>query len=349
MSDEAEVLDTQSDVEPSMDDTIRATLADIESREETTEQAEQRLRDDRGRFAAKEGAEPDASAIEAQEAPNAAPEASQTPSAPAVSPELQRLGLRRDEADSIAQNPVAMQAMIRRSEEMHRGLEQYREKAQVGVAFEQAMQPYMATIQSLGVRPEQAVQKLLSADHSLRYGSPQQKQAMLAQIGRDYGIEQLSQEQLANQPQVDPQVQALHTELQQMRAWIHQQNQAKDWQERTELNSSIEKFAANPSNAYFNDVRDDMAGFLQAGLATSLEDAYEKAIYANPTIREKVIAEQQTKTGEAKRLAANQTAQAARQAAQVNVSRRGKIPPQKSVGTMEDTIRETAEKLGLIS
>lgn len=355
MSDEAEVLDTQDDAvatpeAPSMDDTIRATLAEIESRgeepAETVEQAEQRARDEKGRFAPKEAApEEPASPVEA---------VAQEPAAPvevpaSVPPELQRLGLKKEEADAIAKNPVAMNAIIRRSEEMHKGLEQYREKAQIGAAFEQAISPYMATIQGLGVRPEVAVQKLMAADHSLRYGTPQQKQAMLAQISRDYGIEPMTQEQLASQPQADPEVAALRQQLQQTQAWIEQQNQAKEWQERNELNSSIEKFASNPSNAYFNDVRNEMAGLLQAGLAASLEDAYEKAIYANPAIRAKVIAEQQAKADEARKQEANQRAQAAKQAAQVNVPRKGRLAPAKPVGTMEDTIRETAEKLGLIA
>ncbi len=50
-----------------------------------------------------------------------------------------------------------------------------------------------------------------------------------------------------------------------------------------------------------------------------------------------------------RRAEAVQKATAAKAAAAVNVSRKGALPSAKAIGTMDDTIRETAEKLGLIS
>jgi len=359
MSDELD-LDTQEEapqeevIEKTMDDTIRETLEAIEARdkepdEETDEQKAERARDEKGRFAAKDAA-PQEQTTEASEPPGASesppdPEAA----APTVPPELQRLGLRKEEADAIASNPVAMQAFMRRSEEMHKGLEQYREKAQFGDQMAQAIQPFAATIQSLGVHPAQAVQKLMAADHSLRYGNPQQKQQMILQIARDYGVDLNEVQQYqAEQPYIDPQVQSLQQRLDQMQGWIQQQSQAREQQERAVLNSEIASFASDPANNYFENVKNDMAGLLQAGLASTLKEAYDKAIFANPTIRAQVLAQQQARSDDARKQEASHKALAAKKAASVNVSRKGVMPAQKPLGTMEDTIRETAMRLGMI-
>lgn len=347
MSDE-EILSTEDEVitpevqteTKSMDDTIRETLEQINSRgEETEEQAEQRLRDERGRFAKKEAQE-----IEAPVEPVV-----ETPQEFVVPPELQKLGLRKEEAEVIAKDPAVMAAFVRRSEEMHRGLEQYRSKAQSAEAFEQALSPFMPTIQQSGMSPAEAAHHLFATEHALRYGSPEQKLQMLHKIASDYGIDMgQAQEFAANQPPADPRVNQLQQQLQQMQSWVQQQNQAREWQERQTLNSEIEKFKSDPAHIYFEQVRGDMAGLLQAGLATDLKDAYEKAIYANPEVRQQVLAKQQAEQAEKARKEAAEKAQAAKQAAAVNLSRRGTLPAKKPIGSMDDTIREKAQELGLI-
>ncbi len=330
-------------VQKSMDDTIRDTLAAIESRgEETEEQREERLRDEKGRFAKAAAPEqPVEQATPAAEAPEAAP---------AVPQELQRLGLRKEEAEAFQQAPKVLQdAFLRRSEEMHRGLEQFRTKAQFGHAFEQVAAPYAATFQQYGIHPAQAFERLMAAESVLRNGSPDQKRAAFVKMATDYGIDLGQvQDQLAVQPMADPQVAQLQAQLQQMQSWIQQQNQRGEWEERERLNSQISSFAQDPANIYFNQVRDTMAGLLQAGLATDLKDAYEKAIYANPEIRPQLLAKQQAEALEKAKRDAAQKAQAARQSAAVNLTRRGVAPAAKPVGSMEDTIRETAQRLGIM-
>lgn len=340
--------ETAAPAEKSMDDTIRETLDAINKRgeapaEETEQTAAERARDDKGRFARKDAAPQE----QAEEPPTEAPPVA---AAPTVPPELQKLGLRKEEAEAIAANPVAMQAFMRRNEEMRRGLEQFQHKAQFGSQMEQAVSPYMATIQSLGTTPDVAVQRLLAADHSLRYGTPQQKAAMVQKIAHDYGVDlgQVSNMEQAPQYVPDPQVSQLQSQLQQMQSWIQQQNQQREWQERQALDSEIAKFQQDPKHTHFEAVRSDMAALLQAGIAQNLEDAYERAIYANPAVRAQVLAEQQAKADEARKAEAAQKAQAARKAAAVNMPRRGLMPVAKPVGTMDDTIREAASRLGLM-
>jgi hypothetical protein len=350
MSDEIDLSTEGEVIEPvveaqetkSMDDTIRETLDAINARgEENEEQAEQRMRDERGRFAKKE---------EQQEivAEETAPVVEEPPVT--VPPELQKLGLRKEEAEAFAKaSPEVQQAFMRRSEEMHRGLEQFRERAQLAEAWHQAITPYMATIQAAGVHPIQAAQHLFAADHALRYGTPDQKLGMLHKIASDYGIDMSqAQEYAANQPTVDPRYTALEQRVAQQEAYIQQQNQAREWQERQQLDSEVERFKSDPSHIYFEQVRSDMAGLLQAGLASDLKDAYEKAIYANPTVRAQVLAKQQAEDTEKARKEAAQRAHAAKQAAAVNLPKKGALPAARAIGSMDDTIRQEAERLGLI-
>lgn len=346
-----EVIETAEEQSaPTMDDTIRNTLAEIEARgeteePETPEQKAERVRDEKGRFAAKDAAQDQTPVVDDPPVDAALPDPVAAPVV--VPPEVQRLGLRKEEAEAFAQASEGVKAaFIRRSEEMHRGLEQFREKAQFGDAMVQAIQPFAQTIQSLGVHPAQAVQKLMAADHSLRYGTPQQKQQMIATIARDYGVD-LSQG-LPEAPYVDPNVSALQQQVQQLTGWIQQKQQVEEQRQMDTLNSEVQQFASDPANKHFNSVVNEMMGLLQANIVTNLRDAYDRAVYANPATRAQVLAEQQAQA-EAKRKAdATAKAQEAKRAAAVNVSRRGSHPAKRPIGSMEDTIRETAERLGVL-
>lgn len=355
MTDETEVLDTQeaevvvepieqeAPVEKTMDDTIRETLHKINAREsETDEQRADRLRDEKGRYAKEEAAQ--AQTPVAVTTPGDT-EAKPEPVAATVPPDLQRLGLRKEEAEAIAANPVALQAFMRRSEEMHKGLEQYRQKAQFADQMAQAIQPYAQTIQSMGMHPAQAVQKLMEADRIMRSGTAEQKQAAAKHILQGYGI-QIGEGQ---QPYVDQNLSAVQQQLQQMQGWILQRNQQEQKRQEDSLNSEIDGFRQDPANKYFEHVAGDMAGLLQAGIATNLKDAYERAIYANPTVRTQLLAEQQAQSEAARKAEALQRAQEAKKASAINVQKRGTIQARKPLGSMEDTIREKAREMGLIS
>ena len=331
---------TPESIEPAektMDDTIRETLDAINSRDEETQV--DRTRDEKGRFAKTEAAiEPVVAdtPLQAEPAPVSVP------------PELQRLGLRKDEAEAFSKaDETVRNAFIRRSEEMHRGIEQFRSKAELGHAIEQVMQPFAGNLQAMGIHPAQAFQRLMVADHSLRHGTPQQKSQMLLKIASDYGIDlgQAQQYQM-EQPQADPQVSALQTQLQQMQAWILQRNQQEQAREQASLHSEIAQFSSDPANKHFEAVRAQMAGLLQSGMAQNLKEAYEQAIYANPQIRALVLAEQQAEAS--KKTEQAQKAQDAKRAASINVARKGSLPSRKPVGSMEDTIRAEAERLGLM-
>lgn len=342
---EDEILDTQ-DTAPTMDETIAATLADIQARDsqpdeetevvdETPEETEQRARDEKGRFAAKQAEESPLEPV------------IETPAEPVVEEplavEVQRLGLRKEEVAAWKEaNPVLQQALLRRSEEMHRGLEQYRGAAQFANTMAEAFRPYEQTLQQLGLAPDVAVGKLLQVDSALRHGNAQQKAATIASLVQQYGVDM---NEVANIPPPDPQYNALQNQVAQLQGFISNFQRTQAEQQEATLNSELATFAQG--REHFQTVREDMAALLQAGRATDLNDAYEKAIWANPSVRTALLAKQQAEASE--KIERERKALDAKRAASVNVPRRGSVPAGASVGTMDDTIRAAARKLGVIS
>jgi hypothetical protein len=55
-----------------------------------------------------------------------------------------------------------------------------------------------------------------------------------------------------------------------------------------------EQFAADPKHEHFSTLRPMMAQLLQAGIATNLQDAYDRALWATPDLREKLLADQKS-------------------------------------------------------
>ena len=64
-----------------------------------------------------------------------------------------------------------------REEQMKAGVQPLLEKAKFADQIQEVVQPYMQTIQGLGIDAPQAVKALMEADHALRYSDPHQKRA----------------------------------------------------------------------------------------------------------------------------------------------------------------------------
>lgn len=195
---------------------------------------------------------------------------------------------RREVAEKWKDTPAEVRAeVIRREADYHKGIEQYKSAAQVAQAFEKVIAPYAATIQAGGVDAFTAVNTLLRADHILRYSDPATKAQYFAQIAGEYGIDLTSVQQA---PPVDPAMAALQRQNQQLQRFQQEVTQRDAQTVQTE----IDAFASDPKNAHFQEVRDDMSVLLQSGRATSLQDAYDKAVWMRPDIRKSLVEQQRT-------------------------------------------------------
>ena len=322
--------------EKSMDDTIRETLNDIKDRGTEADallEPDKPTRDDKGKFKAKV-AEPK------ENAPNTQETTPEAPNEQTVGQELQKLGLRKDEAAEWSKTPAKIQEFVqRRTSEMMAGLDQYKTAANFGNNVYKEIQPYEANIRSLGLSPEKAVGEFFKNDYILRTGTPAQKQQAATNLLNYYGIDTGTLN--SEQPYVDPQINNLQSQLQQMQAYIQQQSQNSEQAEMASLNSEIAKVAQGKE--HFDAVRPQMAALLQSNPAMNLETAYEQAIWAHPDIRNSLIAKQQE---DARKESAKKAAEA-KTAASINFQARGRLPATSDTGgaTMDETIRNTLRKL----
>ncbi len=236
-------------------------------------------------------------------------------------------------------SPVVQEEILKRENDVRQGIEQYREAATRASQYDKTVAPYLATIKSFNVEPHVAVGELLAADHRLRYSSPQEKAHYFAMLAQSYGVD-ARQLQLPQAPQLDPQVAALMNEVNTLKSQQTQVEQHRKAQVERSLSSEIASFSQDKE--HFQDVAEDMANLVAAGLAHSIGDAYEKACRMSDRVQ---------RAAQAKRLADQKAATArkareARNAASVNVPARGVIPAKAPLGSMEDTIRAEAKRLG---
>lgn len=333
-----EVVDAP--VEKSMDDTIRETLQGLKSRgmeaegdkeAESSEEKAQRIRDEAGRFKA-----PDTPA-EPPVDPPAVPEVPVEAVAPAPNTWKKEVA-----AKWATLAPDVQAEVVRREADFHKGIEGYKAKAQFADSVANVLQPYSQTLKHLeqtqGISAEKALDALLSADHKLRYGSPVEKQMYFHQLAQSYGIDLANAQEI---PQADQQVFTLQQRLSQLETALQNQTQQGAQREQQELNSTIAAFAADPKHSHFESVKGHMSALLQAGQAKDLADAYEQAVYANPTTRAAMLQQQM----DAQREEAAKKAKAAKEAASINVPRRPSMPVTQPIGTMDETIRATLRRL----
>lgn len=291
--------DEAPEVEESLEDTLRSAFAaaneaeapadaepHVEAASEEAEPPSGRERDEHGRFKPKAGEEAPAEAGTAV----AAPAADQAGDAAAALPDP--YGLAPQYAGPAIKGkwndlpPEVREEIVKRDREVHQQFTRFDEERNFGKAIKTVVQPYEGLIRSLGAEPAQAIDYLLKGDAALRTGSPEQKRAMFMKLAQDYGV-QIEGIADAPQPQVqgDPRVENLQ---QQMDRLLREQNDASNRareSEQAEIASSIETFAADPAHAYFEQVKPEMAVLLQNGLAGDMQEAYDKAVWANPDTR----------------------------------------------------------------
>lgn len=172
-------------------------------------------------------------------------------------------------------------------------------------------------LQQSGISHGDYIGRLVSADQMLRDNPAD----FIRQAAQAYNID-LSALSEGEQGQPDPQFQTLQDQVNNMQRMLHQQNQTAVQQEQQAILTQIEEFSSttdengNPKYPHFETVNDVMAQLIQAGAAQGLEDAYEKAVWGNPEIRQSILDQQ-----EADRKAALEKEQAEKVAQAKNASK----------------------------
>ena len=213
-------------------------------------------------------------------------------------------------------DPKMQEYAWQREEQMRAGVEPLLSKAQFADTMQEAIAPYLPTIQGMGLTPEKAVSALMQADFTLRTAPPQQKMQLFAQLAQSYGINlgaMGANPQAAPQNSVDPLVWQLQNELNNVRGEVMGWKQQQEMQQNQQLLGEINQFSLKAD--HFEEVRPTMIQLLQSGMAETLEQAYDKAIRLNPDLFEQVSKAQQAEQAAKQAKEYNRAAKAARAAA----------------------------------
>ena len=187
-------------------------------------------------------------------------------------------------------DPTLQDYIQQREADYAKGVSTYKNQWDSAQPLIRAIEPFAPILQQHNIDPAQWISNLGRAHSVLALGSPEQKQQMFAQLANDYGV---SLNEVGG-GYADPQFSLIAQELNQIK---NQWNQFQTQQERTEqasLQNEIQSFSTD--KPYFDEVRETMAGLLQAGMANDLQSAYDKAIRLNDNISQKVQAEQAHKS-----------------------------------------------------
>lgn len=292
-----------------------------------SEPTQERARDDKGRFVARDSATAERDSEGVREASGAAEqrgavsdaEAQRTAEAAAEGPKDGPDGASKAQEQALAppngwpaeakakwhELPAEIMAAVqKREQDIAKFTSQRDEHASFGKDMYQAVQPYMPIIRAEGGTPRTAVEALLNTAYLLRTGSPEQKKQLLLQTARQYGVD-LGEPAQPNTTTLPPELQAAIAEIRNHNARIAQAEQAERERLQTEVLQEIETFAADPKHAHYAEVKAHMAALLSQGAATTLQDAYDQACWASPTVRatlqaQERAAEEQKRKAEAK-------------------------------------------------
>ena len=213
--------------------------------------------------------------------------------------------------------PAVQQEVLKREADIFQGIEQYRDLALTGRAFQQTLAPFIENFRSAGMDPVATVGNLLNAHHVLARGTAEQKLALVRAVISDAGLS--ADDLLSEPPYVDPAVRDLRSELTSVKSQLQQREQRELETQRATLQAQVEKFFADPAHKYAPEVATEMHQLIVSGQAPDLATAYDKAIWLNPVVRGRVLAEQQASARAAEEKAAAEKAAAAKSAASANI------------------------------
>lgn len=265
---------------------------------------------------------------------------------------------RKEAAEAFSSLPAMVQAeIVKREQDIFRGIEQYKSHAQVGQVFDSALKPFIPLFQRFNLNPADAAKRALTAHFNLTLSSPAAKVGLARSLLSDYGI---SLESLGvpaaipgegGQPAVNP---LMEQEIQHLRAQLSQVSETTTMMQRrhleqvhSQVRGDVEKFASDPANLYFNELTADMEQLIRSGAAPDLPAAYEKAIWLNPAVRAKEIARLSAQQSASSNTATAAKIDAARKATAVNVRSQSHPAntPKESLGSMDDTLTETMKHI----
>ena len=292
-----------------------------------------------GKFAPKEAKEGEDKPVEAKGPiePTEAPQEPVEPKQEGDKPLTPPIGWSPASKAEFAKLPEHLKAdIVKREKDIAKGLEAKALEVKRYQPLEELLAPRRERWAMAGADEATAIKQLLAASDWLE----RDPASAIAYLAKQYNV---TSAQAGSQVNVAPQQNAISRPSPEIANLQHQlltlQEQLQQ-QNQTVYVEQVEAFAADPKNLYFENVREDMGILIREGRAKTLQEAYDRAIWANPETRAILIAEQASKGGNG----AQEASERARKAKNAGSSVTGAPGNQSPLsvngsGSVEDDIR----------
>ncbi len=325
---------------PSMEDTMSAVWDKMNP-----------ARDDGGKFASDTPAKPEGAENAAEAKPeenNDQPlEKAPEPVKPAI--EAPNSWSAEMKAKFGALPPDAQEYIAQREREAHAAITQKGEQIKAFEPIRQTLDQHREVFVKNGVSEAEGVQRLFAADRYLQ----EQPVEAIQWLANHYGVD-LRQfatgNQQHDQSQPSSEVIQLRRELAEIKNSLTARERSEHEAQTATVAQAIEKFESE--NPYFKDVEDELMGLIpvirakEPGLNHSevLKKAYDRAVYANPDVRQRLQADQQKAAEDKRKADEAEAVRKAKQAGGINQKSVQGTSPTKGA-SMEDTMAAVYDRL----
>lgn len=194
-----------------------------------------------------------------------------------------------DRALFASQSREAQEFLLRRHNEMQGD---YTKKTQEVAELRKAVEPYRPMLESMGLTEPQAIQQLLNAQYVLNT-QPRQAVEKLAEayLGADWRKQFSGEVEDEDLEPTDPRVANLERTVKELESSLRSQQMAAQNEQVEAAKAAIEEFkaatddAGQPKYPHFDALQERMGRLISAGVSSSLEEAYEAAVMADPELR----------------------------------------------------------------
>lgn len=183
--------------------------------------------------------------------------------------------------------PEMRKYLHEREKEVERGFSDFGNKLNGYKWVDSVFQSRAERLNKSGInQPQQYFEALAKIDDAIN----QDPRGTIKTLIEAYGVN-LADDNNSEQNQLQQKISQLEQGVNSLRGFIANQRQA-------ELHSTVENFvnakdeAGNPAHPHFDKVFRVMGQLMKSGAATSIQDAYDKAVWLDPEIREKMMAAQ---------------------------------------------------------
>lgn len=218
-------------------------------------------------------------------------------------------------------DPKVMQYIHQREKEALEGIMQYKTVAD---KWDSTLKPYQQWLEAQGMDPHEVVSRLATSHIILKHGSPEDKRKWALQLIQDYDLQDI----LSGNQAPSRDIEILRSELNSIRKDLYE----RQFQENLSL---VNSFFAEPKNEFAEELKEDILALLEKGAASTLQEAYEKAMWLNPSVRGKLMQREIENTTKPKR------------SSPTNLKSSSAMPPptEEAEESLEDTMKATLARI----